>query len=64
MLPGKLGAYRVSKGGAANIIGEGFFDDINGDTDAAFEEFMTTALRPDFPHPFMVGTTLDGDGES
>ena len=61
---GAPSAYRVSRDGAANIVGEDFFDDINGGTDAAFEEFMTAALRSDFPHPFMVGTTLDGDGES
>lgn len=57
MFRGEPGAYRVSKDGAANIIGEDFFDDINGGTDAAFEEFMTIALRPDFPHPYMVSTT-------
>lgn len=47
------GAYRVSRDGESNIIGEAFFDDINAAGDEAFVEFMTAALRPDFPHPFM-----------
>lgn len=54
LLPDRPGAYRVYKGGQSNIIGEKFFDEINSDSDHAFVEFMTAALRPDFPHPFAM----------
>lgn len=54
LLPDCPGAYRVSRGGQSNIIGAKFFDEINGDSDHAFTEFMTAALRPDFPHPFAM----------
>lgn len=54
VVAGQPGAYRVSKDGQSNIIAARLFDEINADSDEAFEEFMTAALRPDFPHPFMV----------
>lgn len=49
------GAYKVSRGDSSNIIGATFFENLWQDTDAAFSEFMSTAVRDDFPHPFMYG---------
>lgn len=54
VLTDRSGAYRVSKDGQSNIIGAAFFADIDSASDEAFEEFMTTALKADFPHPFLV----------
>jgi len=54
VLADRPGVYRVSKDGQSNIIGGRFFDEINADSDEAFEEFMAAAVRLDFPHPFMV----------
>ena len=51
---GRPGAYRVSKDGQSNIIGEAFFNDVSVGSDEEFEEFMTAALRLDFPHPFAM----------
>jgi hypothetical protein len=56
------GACRVSKDGLSNIIGETFFAEIDAASDEAFEEFMSAAVRPDFPHPFMVGE-MDGSND-
>jgi hypothetical protein len=61
VLPGHAGAVRVSKDGLSNFISCRFFDDINADTDEAFVAFMSTAIRPDFPHPFMVDDLMDAD---
>lgn len=58
-LPGRPRVYRVSRNGQSNIISEGFFDTINADSDAAFEEFMAAAIRPDFPHPYMVDDLME-----
>ncbi len=48
------GAYRVSKDGQSNIFGEAFIKNMIGAGDAVFEQFMTMALKPDFPHPFAM----------
>lgn len=48
------GVYLISKGGESNIIGGRLFESFDATSDELFEEFATTALRPDFPHPFAI----------
>lgn len=54
---GQPGAYRVSKDGQSNIFGEEFAKSLISANNATFEQFMTMALKPDFPHPFAMEET-------